>query len=97
MGYKIITAQDGMDGLQLARTLKPNLMLLDVMLPKLDGYKISRFLKFDDNYKTIPIVMLTAKSDEHDKVIGLQTGADAYCTKPFTRSDVVDLINKHIK
>lgn len=96
LGHEIATAADGMEGLQLARTLRPNLILLDVMLPKLDGYKISRFLKFDEDYKMIPIVMLTAKSDEHDEIIGMQTGADAYCTKPFTQKNIIDLINKHI-
>lgn len=97
MGFEILTASDGMAGLELARTKRPALILLDIMLPKLDGYKISRFLKFDDTYSSIPIVMLTAKSDAKDQQIGKQTGADAYVTKPFNKNDIVKLINELVK
>ena len=86
-----------MTGLQMARDFQPSLIFLDIMLPKLDGYKISRFLKFDDNYRQIPVIMLTAKTDAHDEEIGKQTGADDYITKPFNKSIIIDTINKYIK
>ncbi len=97
LGLKILTATDGLTGLAMARDLKPDLIFLDIMLPKLDGFKISRFLKFDDTYSRIPIVMLTAKSETHDQEIGIQTGADEYITKPFDKNIIVNTINKFLK
>ncbi len=81
--YEVITAKDGQDGLSLARSIKPNLIVLDLMLPKIDGYKVCRILKFDSRYKDIPIILFTARSKEEDKKTGFITGADAYITKPF--------------
>ncbi|MGB9612910.1 MAG: response regulator transcription factor [Candidatus Margulisiibacteriota bacterium] len=82
-GYKVIVATEGRQALDLARREIPDLIILDIMLPGLDGYKIARMLKFDENYSHIPIIMLTAKVQEKDKQIGLETGADEYLTKPF--------------
>jgi len=90
-GFKVLAAYNGEEGLNQARTEKPDLILLDLMLPKLDGYKICRLLKFDDRYKHIPIFMLTAKTQEKDKILGKETGADEYFTKPF---DIDELIAK---
>ena len=81
-GYDVITAVDGAEALETARVDKPDLILLDVMLPKLDGYRVCRLLKFDQNYKDIPIVMLTAKAEEQAMATGVRTGADQYLTKP---------------
>jgi DNA-binding response OmpR family regulator len=82
-GYEVITAADGQEALNMARSEKPELILLDVMLPKLDGYRVCRLLKFDQNYKHIPIIMLTAKTEEQSMATGLRTGADQYLTKPI--------------
>lgn len=90
-GFQVLAAHNGEEGLNLARKEKPDLILLDLMLPKIDGYKICRLLKFDEKYKHIPILMLTARSQEKDRLLGLETGADEYITKPF---DLPDLINK---
>lgn len=90
--YDIEVATDGMQGLEMARRLDPSLIILDIMLPKLDGFKISRYLKFDDNHSHIPILMLTAKSDAKDREIGRQTGADAYLTKPFDKPELINTI-----
>ena len=76
-----------------ARKENPDMILLDLMLPKLDGYKVCRLLKFDERYKHIPILMLTAKTQEKDKVIGMETGADEYITKPFD----MDYLMKKVK
>jgi len=90
-GFKVLAAYNGEEGLNQARAEKPDLILLDLMLPKLDGYKICRLLKFDERYKHIPIFMLTAKTQEKDKILGKETGADEYFTKPF---DIDGLIAK---
>jgi DNA-binding response OmpR family regulator len=82
-GYTVVTASDGQEALEKARSENPDLILLDVMLPRLDGYKVARMLKFDENFSHIPIIMLTAKVQEKDKQTGLETGADDYITKPF--------------
>jgi two-component system alkaline phosphatase synthesis response regulator PhoP len=81
-GYEVITASDGKEALETARAEKPDLILLDVMLPTLDGYRVCRLLKFDQNYKNIPIIMLTAKTEEQAMATGLRTGANQYLTKP---------------
>jgi len=82
-GYNVLVAVDGQEALEKARKEAPDLILLDVMLPKLDGYRVARMLKFDENYKHIPIIMLTAKIQEKDKKTGMEMGADDYLTKPF--------------
>lgn len=93
-GYKVMTATDGLEGLNEARKIKPNLIILDIMLPKMNGYKVSRFLKFDEAYRDIPIIMLTALSGEDDKATGEETGADAYLTKPFETQVLVNTVKE---
>jgi len=92
IGFEVLEANDGLDGLQKARSENPDLIILDVMLPKLDGFKFSRLLKFDESHRNIPILMLTAKSDEKDEKIGLAMGADAYLTKPFKNQELIDQV-----
>jgi len=93
-GYEVIAASDGKDGLDKARTNKPDLVILDLMLPKIDGYKVCRMLKFDSKYKDIPIILFTARAQDSDKKIGKDVGADAYITKPFEPKELLDKINK---
>ena len=90
-GYKVLVAYNGEDALTQARKENPDLILLDIMLPKLDGYKVCRLLKFDEQYKHIPILMMTAKTQEKDKLMGKETGANEYITKPF---DIEELMGK---
>ena len=94
-GYEIISAYDGEEGLKLAKEEKPDLIILDVMMPKINGYKICRLLKYDAKYKNIPTIMVTARSQDNDKLIGEETGANEYITKPFEFSDVLNVINKY--
>ena len=82
-GYEVLTAKDGQEGLTLARKEMPDLIILDLMLPKLDGYQVCRMLKFDNKYKGIPIVIFTARAQAGDEELGYQVGADAYVAKPF--------------
>ncbi|MBR5304242.1 MAG: response regulator [Candidatus Gastranaerophilales bacterium] len=95
-GFDCICAYDGEEGLNLAKTVNPDMVILDVMMPKINGYKICRLLKFDNKYKNIPIMMVTARSQDEDKIIGEETGADEYITKPFEFSEVLEKINKHL-
>jgi len=82
-GYEVITACDGQEALLKTHKERPDLIILDLMLPKLDGYKVCRMLKFDEKYKHIPIIMLSARAQEADKKMGETVGADGYVTKPF--------------
>lgn len=82
-GYEVITACDGQEGLDKARREKPDLIILDLMLPKIDGYKVCRLLKFDEKYKNIPIIMFTARAQDKDEKLGFEVGADVYLNKPF--------------
>lgn len=93
-GYEVITASDGREGLDKAHTRKPDLIILDLMLPKLDGYKVCRMLKFDNKYKDIPIILFTARAQESDKKTGKEVGADAYITKPFEPSVLLGTISE---
>ncbi|MFA6430901.1 MAG: response regulator [Candidatus Margulisiibacteriota bacterium] len=82
-GFSVITASDGQSALELARKEKPSLIILDIMLPKMDGYVVARMLKFDENFSRIPIIILSAKIQEKDKQLGFEMGVDEYLTKPF--------------
>lgn len=95
-GIECVTAYDGEEALSLAKSEKPDLIILDVMLPKINGYKICRLLKFDAKYKNIPILMITARSQEEDKAIGEETGADEYITKPFDINEVVEKVTNRL-
>lgn len=97
LGYDVITAYDGMSGLSKSREEKPDLILLDIMLPKLDGYKVCRILKFDEKYRHIPIIMITAKSGELNKKMGEEVGADCYITKPFNSDELTKEISRLLK
>jgi DNA-binding response OmpR family regulator len=86
-GYKVLTAADGEKGLNAALNGKPDLILLDIMLPKINGYEICRLIR--EQKLTMPIIMLTAKGEESDVVLGLNLGADDYVTKPFSIKELL--------
>lgn len=92
-GYEVVIAKDGQEGLDLARSESPDLVLLDLMLPKLDGYKVCRMLKFDKAFENIPIVIFSARGSDADKKLAEQVGADAYMVKPFD----MDLFTKTVQ
>lgn len=93
-GYEVIAAYDGVEGLKLAKENKPDLIILDLMLPKMDGYMVCSLLKFDSEYKNIPIILLTARAGDSDKTKGVQAGADLYITKPFEPKALLESISK---
>ncbi|MFA6349447.1 MAG: response regulator [Candidatus Omnitrophota bacterium] len=82
-GYDILTAYDGKEALDVAKKEMPDLIILDLMLPQIDGYKVCRMLKFDEKYKKIPIIIFTARALDTDKKVGMEVGADDYIVKPF--------------
>jgi len=86
-GYAVIRAQDGEEALKLAQQRSPNLLLLDIMLPKLDGWEVCRRLRRAGNQ--VPIIMLTARGDDVDRIVGLELGADDYVVKPFNPRELV--------
>ncbi len=88
-GYRVITAKDGASALEAAHRETPDLIILDIMLPEMDGLEVCRLLRREKNTATTPILMLTAKTEEIDKVIGLEVGADDYVTKPFGRRELL--------
>lgn len=96
-GYEVLIALDGQAGLDKAHEERPDLILLDVMMPIMDGYQVCRFLKFDDELKNIPVIMLTARIQEKDKKIGQNVGADAYLTKPFDLNELSRKIRAYLK
>ncbi len=95
--FNVITANDGEAALLKAKEERPDLILLDVMMPKINGYKVCRLLKFDKQYNNIPILMLTARSQDEDRAIGEETGADEYITKPFDIEEVVEKVKEYLK
>lgn len=94
-GYKTLAAYDGKTGLELALTKSPDLILLDVMLPKMDGFEACRKIREAD--KSVPILMLTAREEEIDKVFGLESGADDYITKPFSVRELMARIKANLR
>jgi len=95
-GFDVLVSYNGEDALNQARKESPDLIILDLMLPKLDGYKVCRLLKFDERYKYIPILMLTAKTQEKDKILGKETGADEYITKPFEMDYLMEKVKAYL-
>jgi two-component system, OmpR family, alkaline phosphatase synthesis response regulator PhoP len=83
-GFEVATARDGESGLSLAMQKKPDVIVIDLMLPGIDGLEVCRMLRKDDKTAQIPIIMLTAKASESDRIVGLELGADDYVTKPFS-------------
>ena len=93
----ILEAANGEDGLALARRYMPDLILLDLMLPGMDGLSVCRQLKSSPDMQRIPIIMLTAKSDESDIVVGLEMGGNDYITKPFSRKVLAARIRTQLR
>lgn len=98
-GFETIVATNGFDGLKMAREENPSLIILDIMLPSLTGFEVSALLKRDEQYKKIPIIVLTCLTSELSVKTGEEVGADMYITKPFDMKFVVqgvkDVLNKY--
>jgi len=88
-GFEVLTAYDGERALHILRRERPDLVVLDLMLPDRDGWEVTRIVRSDPNLAATPIIMLTARVEDYDKIVGLELGADDYVTKPFNPREVV--------
>ncbi len=88
-GFKVISASDGPEAIESAEREKPNLIILDIMLPSMEGTEVCKVLKRDERTSHIPVIMLTAKGEEIDRIVGLELGADDYITKPFSPRELI--------
>ena len=96
-GFQVMTAEDGASALAKARNESPSLIILDLMLPKMPGLEICKVLKGDVATRHIPVIMLTAKAEEVDKIVGLELGADDYVTKPFSPRELMLRVNRSLR
>ena len=95
-GYQVLTASDGMTAVELARSERPDLILLDLMLPVLDGYRVLKLLKSDERFRAIPILVITARANEEDWALALECGADGCLTKPLKRDTLYQQIHARL-
>ena len=91
-GFEVVIAIDGQEALNKARADQPDLIVLDLMLPKLNGYEVCTMLKQDARYQKIPIILFTAKAQEKDEKLGMECGANAYVRKPFRAQELLEKI-----
>jgi len=91
-GYEVVSANNGVDGIKMVASEKPDLVLLDVVMPGIDGFEVCKLLRKDESNNLIPIIMLTAQGNEEDKLAGLEIGADDYITKPFNPRELVSRV-----
>jgi len=92
-GLRVVTVRDGQAALATVRQHRPWLVILDVMMPRLNGFQVARMIKFDKRLKPTPVLLLTARTQQADKDIGRQVGADEYITKPFDPQQLLDRVN----
>ena len=92
-GYRVLVAADGAEALRMLRSERPDLMVLDLMMPDVDGWEVTRIVRSDPYLRATPIIMLTARVEDGDKVLGLELGADDYVTKPFNPREVLARVN----
>jgi twitching motility two-component system response regulator PilH len=93
LGHEAVTAEDGAAGVEAAKTNLPDLILMDVVMPNLNGFQATRAISKEATTSQIPVVLVTTKDQETDKVWGMRQGAKAYITKPFTENQLVEVIN----
>ena len=93
LGHETVTAEDGASGVEVAKATLPDLILMDVVMPNLNGFQATRQISKDPKTSHIPVILVTTKDQETDKVWGMRQGAKAYITKPFTESQLIEVIN----
>ena len=93
MGHQVVTADDGAHGVAVAKKEIPDLVLMDVVMPNLNGFQATRQISKDPKTSHIPVILVTTKDQETDKVWGMRQGAKAYITKPFTETQLIEVIN----
>jgi CheY-like chemotaxis protein len=95
-GHQMLTAVNGEQALAMVREHAPDLVLLDIMMPRVDGYEVARTLRADPKLAQMPIIMLSAKAQEEDIQRGMEVGVDAYITKPFSPEHLVEVVQEHM-
>ncbi len=95
-GYEVVTATDGYEALAKIAEHQPDIIFVDVLMPRLDGYQTCALIKHNKKYRDIPVIMLSSKDGIFDKAKGRIVGSDQYLTKPFTRDDLLDAISMHV-
>ncbi|MEW5946899.1 MAG: response regulator [bacterium] len=95
-GYEVFTAYDGIEALDLIKKQHVDLILLDIDMPRMNGYQVCKLLKRDPNFNSIPVVMLTAKTSEADRLWGIKAGSDEYITKPFDYMKVKEVLKRFL-
>lgn len=96
-GYTVLKASNGEEAINIARSQKPHLILMDIMMPKVDGYTACSIIKTDQATKMIPVIMITGVDHELNKKLATEIGADGYVTKPFTLQDLLDTIGQFVR
>ena len=96
-GYKVITASDGVEGLARAQADHPDAIILDIMMPRMNGLEVARALKADPSTDAIPVLLLSAKAQASDVAIGMEIGADDYITKPFDPAELLERVGDLLK
>ena len=91
-GYETILAENGIDAIEKSNQNLPDLILMDVMMPEMNGYEVTKHLRQDKKLKNIPIILVSALEDRNSKSLGLNAGADEYISKPFDKSDILEKI-----
>lgn len=97
VGCTVITATDGFDALAKIADTRPDIIFVDIMMPRLDGYQTCSLIKNNSEFKLIPVIMLSSKDGLFDKAKGRIVGSDQYLTKPFSKSELMDAITTHVK
>jgi two-component system alkaline phosphatase synthesis response regulator PhoP len=96
-GYEVVTASDGEEGVSKAREEKPDIIVMDIMMPKMDGYEACKQIKTDPQTKDIPVILLTAKGRDADRKLGTEVGADDYVVKPFSPGRLIERVEGIMK
>ena len=97
LGHDALTAEDGAAGVEAAKRELPDLILMDVVMPNLNGFQATRSISREATTKHIPVILVTTKDQETDRVWGMRQGAKAYITKPFSESELAEVINQHLR
>ena len=95
-GYSVNTASHGLEALKKVKEKRPDLIILDILMPLLDGFKVARLLKFDKRFKDIPIIVLTSRATEGERKMGEQVGANEFLYKPFRLPQVLDVVQRYL-
>ncbi len=96
-GHEVVLATNGKDALNLVRVKHPQLIILDIMLPKMDGYHFCRLVKFDARFKDIPVIIVSSKIQEADKKLGIACGGNEYVTKPYDINNLINMVEGYLK